>query len=251
MSSLSISHEDRSSPKVRSLVGALRKVIFDLPDGALIGKENDLCARFGCTRAMLRQASRQLEIQGLLYIRRGPAGGYFAARPVMDTVIDIAALYFIGRGTTLDEALQAAMCCTLEVVRLASNCSSTSPAYVRMALLYDELTKKYPEDMDCAEFVSDEGRIDEVMFEMIEIAPLEFLVKILNKFSLAEFEVLFVRQPMRRSTFRACRMETIKAVLEHRSDDAVASMMKVHELIHEWLPNSARTATLGTGFVLQ
>jgi len=65
---------------------ALRKIVLDLPPGALLGSEEALIARLGCSRSTVRQVARLLEREGLLMVRRGINGGYFGARPDPGTI---------------------------------------------------------------------------------------------------------------------------------------------------------------------
>ncbi len=64
----------------------LRKVVLDLAPGTLIGSEEALINRLGCSRSTVRQVARLLEREGLLKVRRGINGGYFGARPDAGTI---------------------------------------------------------------------------------------------------------------------------------------------------------------------
>lgn len=64
----------------------LRKIVLDVDPGTLIGSEESLIARLGCSRSTVRQVARLLEREGLLKVRRGINGGYFGARPDAGTI---------------------------------------------------------------------------------------------------------------------------------------------------------------------
>jgi len=64
----------------------LRRIVLDLAPGELIGSEEALIARLGCSRSTVRQVARLLEREGLLKVRRGINGGYFGARPDAGTI---------------------------------------------------------------------------------------------------------------------------------------------------------------------
>lgn len=237
----------RTPSKVLTVAEALRAMILARPEGAPLGKEDDLCAQLDCTRPVLRQAARQMEVHGLLDVRRGPGGGYFGKRPSMEAVVDVAASYLISRGTTLEEACKAAISCSLESVRLAAFCDPASKAYTNMAQLYGELATKIPEDMSSEEFIRDEGRIESALYEMVGSPPLEMLIKIINKICLEEYgRKLFVQQPERRRRYRQLRLDTMKAVLAHDPDAAVAAMVETTRLIESWIPISPGTLAIGT-----
>ena len=59
----------------------LRSIVHSAEEGALLGSEEALVTKLGVSRATVRQAARLVEREGLLRVRRGINGGYFAARP--------------------------------------------------------------------------------------------------------------------------------------------------------------------------
>jgi DNA-binding FadR family transcriptional regulator len=61
------------------------------PVGQRLGAEPELMARYGVSRATLRQAVRQLEQHFAVCSRRGPGGGIFVTAPVEDRVLAVAA----------------------------------------------------------------------------------------------------------------------------------------------------------------
>jgi DNA-binding GntR family transcriptional regulator len=74
-----ISVIDQAAARLRELSGTCE-------NGAFLGSEESLVERLGVSRATVRQVARLLEREGLLRVRRGINGGYFAARPDLDTV---------------------------------------------------------------------------------------------------------------------------------------------------------------------
>lgn len=226
-----------SSPKLSGLAQMLRARILELPEGTMIGQESDLMEGLGCTRAMLRQACRLLEFQGLLTVRRGPKGGYFGARPSPDTVVEAAAIYLEAKSASLEDALRATNTFTAEAMRLACDCPAGHPARRHLSELRDELRTKFPEDMDAIEFAEDDGRIDEVIYEMVSNEPLELFIKILNRMSTHEFgQRIFVRHPERRVHFRKLRFDLIDALLISDANAASEAMAALNRCIVLWMP---------------
>lgn len=64
----------------------LRQLALGVENGALLGSEQDLTTELGTSRETLRQAARLLEREGVLKVRRGLKGGYFAARPGINSI---------------------------------------------------------------------------------------------------------------------------------------------------------------------
>jgi GntR family transcriptional regulator, transcriptional repressor for pyruvate dehydrogenase complex len=65
---------------------ALRNIVLSIEPGEHLGSEEELIARLGSSRITVRQVARLLEREGLLKVRRGINGGYFAARPDAGTI---------------------------------------------------------------------------------------------------------------------------------------------------------------------
>jgi GntR family transcriptional repressor for pyruvate dehydrogenase complex len=63
-----------------------REIIDDLADGDHIGSADQLSARFGVSDPTIRQAVRVLEAEGLVRVRPGNKGGFFASTPSIDVV---------------------------------------------------------------------------------------------------------------------------------------------------------------------
>ena len=63
-----------------AVVDCLRRLAQHSTDGALLGSEKALMSEIGTSRTTLRQAARLVEREGLLKVRRGIHGGYFATR---------------------------------------------------------------------------------------------------------------------------------------------------------------------------
>jgi DNA-binding FadR family transcriptional regulator len=61
--------------------------------GEVVGSEADLLARYGISRAVLREAVRLLEYHSVARMRRGPGGGLVVATPDPQASIDTMALY--------------------------------------------------------------------------------------------------------------------------------------------------------------
>lgn len=249
--SLPLSVDQHSPPRVRELVARLRQILFEHPPGTLIGRESELCLRLACNKGMLRQVARQLEPQGLLYIKKGPNGGYFASRPSEEAVIDLAALYLVGVGTTLRDALIACRGMAIDAARIAAERYPSSEMSRSMRELLSELRTRIPEDMDSQSFVVDEERIDQAMFDIVGIKALRMFVNILNRFSLKDFgKVTFGRQPERRRQYREERLRTLEAIVTGDCDAAEESMRRVLDMINLWLPAAALDLPIGRDMAL-
>jgi DNA-binding FadR family transcriptional regulator len=89
------------------------------PAGQVLASEPELIERYGVSRAVLREAVRLLEHQGVARMRRGAGGGLVVTEPTVDSIIDVAVLYLHRVGATADEVLETRLVLEEIVTELA------------------------------------------------------------------------------------------------------------------------------------
>jgi DNA-binding FadR family transcriptional regulator len=112
----------RDTPNAaESIAGELRgQIITDLADGDHIGSEDQLVNRFHVSRPTIRQAMRVLEAEGLVRVRRGNSGGFFAGTPSVDVLSRSASAYLRRRGAHLGHLVASAELIGPEIAGLAA-----------------------------------------------------------------------------------------------------------------------------------
>jgi DNA-binding FadR family transcriptional regulator len=110
----------KGTAKIDVGVGVLRNMALDAESGALLGSEEALTAKLGISRATLRQAARLLEREGVLRVRRGISGGYFAARPSFNSVEYAFGAYLESLDVAVEDLTMVASLLWVEVVRKAA-----------------------------------------------------------------------------------------------------------------------------------
>src|SRR6201996_3965307 len=65
-----------------------RILLGEVPEGTALPTERDLVAQTHMSRATVREALRILEVQGLIRIKTGRAGGAYVYRPGQDSMAD-------------------------------------------------------------------------------------------------------------------------------------------------------------------
>jgi DNA-binding FadR family transcriptional regulator len=90
------------------LVNELRERILrgELPEGTALPPERELVVQTKMSRTTVREALRILEVQGLVRIRAGRAGGAFVQRPGNDSVASSLSLLIRGRQIRLAAVLE-------------------------------------------------------------------------------------------------------------------------------------------------
>lgn len=111
---------DRGKTAIRVATERLRGLSLAADDGALLGSEDALVARLGFSRSTVRQVARLLEREGLLKVRKGPNGGYFAARPDAETIQAAVSAYLETLEMDREDVTAIASALWVEVVRKAA-----------------------------------------------------------------------------------------------------------------------------------
>jgi GntR family transcriptional regulator, transcriptional repressor for pyruvate dehydrogenase complex len=78
----------------------------EFPEGTSLPPERELVSQTAMSRTTVREALRILEVQGLVTIRTGRAGGAFVRRPDSDSVASSVELLIRGRQIRLDDLLE-------------------------------------------------------------------------------------------------------------------------------------------------
>jgi GntR family transcriptional regulator, transcriptional repressor for pyruvate dehydrogenase complex len=216
-------------------VSTLREEMFAVDDGTPLGSEEELLARLGVSRPTLRQAVRLLEQQGLIRVRRGPGGGYFAARPDMNIVIDAVSVYLRSRDASVEDVVTVAQMFNVEVARRAA-LSGPGGARDRLGAVVESLSARGLALGDADAFSADETRLSEAIYALVGSVALDLIIHVFNNYAVhvAGFS-LFDGRPDRQATWRAMRLDMARAVLAGDGDRAAARSIELNRLSAEWL----------------
>lgn len=97
-----------------------RILLGEVPEGTALPTERDLVAQTHMSRATVREALRTLEVQGLIRIKTGRAGGAFVQKPDDESVADSVALVIRGRRIRLGALLETREAIEPACARLAA-----------------------------------------------------------------------------------------------------------------------------------
>ena len=90
---------------VRELTAAVTR--GDVKPGERIGSEPDLIQRFGVSRAVVREALRLLERDGIVTVKPGPSGGIFGGYPGVQSLVRSIDVYGMFHDVTPDHLIEA------------------------------------------------------------------------------------------------------------------------------------------------
>ena len=107
-------------PAMEAAASELRAIALRTAAGTLIGSEEAVLQQLGFSRSTVRQAARLIEQEGLLQVRRGINGGYYAARPDAGTIERTVSSYLETLEMDAEEVTAIASALWVEVVRKAA-----------------------------------------------------------------------------------------------------------------------------------
>jgi DNA-binding FadR family transcriptional regulator len=217
------------------VVHQLQEECLAAPDGAALGSEEELLDRLHVSRPTLRQATRLLEYQGLITVRRGPGGGYFARRPDVRSVADAAALFLRSRRTALAEIVALAHSFSIESAARAA-ASGMSDARKTLAAFAEDIRPQAPADIPAGLFVEQEAVMTGLIYEMAGSAPLELMSRVFTRFGIGSRDGnIFDGHPDRRALWRPLRLALVAAIVA--GDEARASELarQLNALSARWV----------------
>jgi GntR family transcriptional repressor for pyruvate dehydrogenase complex len=97
----------------------------------LLGSEDEVLEELGVSRPTLRQASRILEQEQLLSVRRGIRGGLYGRRPTAQAVTRIAAVFLRSQDTTYEDLISAEVILGTACAKLAADAAEPDRRAVR------------------------------------------------------------------------------------------------------------------------
>ncbi len=171
----------KSKSSIDIAASALRAISLATPPGALLGSEDELLSRAGVSRVTIRQAARVLEGEGLVRVRRGINGGYFAARPSVEMVEGMVCAYLDTLGLEPHHVGVVATALWVQVLREAALADRGQAQRLAERLIQEV------EALGQDTTIEDIGRIERecrsAIFELIDGAYIEVLFRINAAFS--------------------------------------------------------------------
>ncbi len=174
-----------SSPTLEAVKAKLRDIVFAADNGALIGGEESLVAELGVSRSTLRQAARLLERQGLLRVRRGINGGYYASRPDQTTIENAVSAYLGTLDLKYEDVTAVASVLWVEVLRRAA--SINNAAARQLADHHSAKVREVSPDATFHEVVEVEMASREAIFELVQSRYIQLIFHINQAFSVGRF----------------------------------------------------------------
>jgi len=178
-----------SNPRAQSVIDAaalqLRSIALAAAEGMLLGSEEALVTKLAVSRATVRQVARLLEREGLLRVRRGINGGYFAARPDLRTIETTVSAYLEMLHTEPEDVTAIASVLWVEVLRRAARARSAESKSLAERYLVE--VRALPLDASFHDVLRVEQESREAVFDLVGSRYIELIFQINTAFAQRRF----------------------------------------------------------------
>jgi len=155
----------KESPIDRA-AAVLRDQSLAAAEGDLLGSENEVVERLEVSRVTVRQAARLLEQEGLLVVKRGKKGGYFASRPTMALLENMVCTYLETLGITTSHTGSVATALWVQALREAASADRKVAGHAANELV--EIIDRIGQSATMHEVAAAEHAIRSTVFELID-----------------------------------------------------------------------------------
>ncbi|WP_310532482.1 GntR family transcriptional regulator [Novosphingobium sp.] len=221
--------KDKPVSPIDVAASRLRDVALTAEEGTLLGSEDALVEMAGVSRVTVRQAARLLEREGLLKVKRGINGGYFASRPDADLVVATVCNYLDSLGFQANRTGNVSTALWVETLRQAA-CADRD----RVRKVARELVAMYeavPDEAPAIVISQAERDGRKRIFELIDGAYIDLIFQINVTFARSKYATLVSGSPgVVNSRFarrwRQAKLAELDAIVQ--GDELLAMMAALH-----------------------
>jgi GntR family transcriptional regulator, transcriptional repressor for pyruvate dehydrogenase complex len=211
----------------------LRERVWSVAEGELLGGESDLQVELGVTRSTLRQAARLLENEGLLMVRRGGSGGYFAARPNEAVILTAVAAYLQAHSVPLEDLTSVAAILWVQVMRLAA-CSKVPDLEQKIKALEDVVASANA-TTSYEQFIAAEMAFVDTVFDIAGSPYLALLIRINRAFGVATQSLHEDAKSPDWEAWKKLKRREIAAIRDRDEDLAVFAAQQTRKFLASWV----------------
>jgi DNA-binding GntR family transcriptional regulator len=161
---------------MKAAASQLRSIILAKDEGQFLGDEREVIQLLGVSRTTLRQIARLLEREGLLAVRRGSNGGYYARRPSLSSVEAAVTDYLEILEVRTDELSTISSIIWTEAVRQAAGLKSKAASTTANRLA--KLVRATDAHISYGELIGIEQNIRSEIFNLIDSPYVKFIFQI-------------------------------------------------------------------------
>lgn len=177
-------HKKRSVTNMAA--SRLRGIIASRDEGYFLGGEKELQQLVGASRATLRQVARLLEREGLLRVRPGGKGGYFACKPSFGSMEVALTAHLETLDVRIEELLAIASITWTESVEQAARLNTDASRALAEEIA--EMVRAVASDISNRALIEIEQRIRSQVFELIDCPYMRLIFEVNVRFARHRFE---------------------------------------------------------------
>lgn len=171
---------------MNTVASRLRAIIASHEEGFFLGGEKELQQLLGVSRTTLRQVARLLEREGLLSVRRGGNGGYFACRPSFGSMEAALTAHLETLDVRIEELLAIASITWIESIEQAARLRSDASR--ALAETIAEKVRAVASKTSHRALIEIEQSIRSQVFELIECPYMRLIFQVNVRFARRKFE---------------------------------------------------------------
>ncbi|MFV8817663.1 FadR/GntR family transcriptional regulator [Haliea sp. E17] len=221
---------NRKQPLVQETANRLRELSLASEPGARLGSLAEMAGQFDVGIVTVQQAARILEHEGLLKVKRGPGGGYSAARPDDAALERAFATYMRVHDINHREAFELAVMLDCEIIQTAAREIDESALPQIHSLLARLDTCADIED--CVDF---EIRFRETLLGLFEQPLLELLAKVAMQMYREEGQSPMFEGDFDFEGWRIGRRRILEAILARDGELAGFEAQRYRQMAQGWL----------------
>jgi DNA-binding FadR family transcriptional regulator len=179
-------NEQGRNSATNAAASRLRAMIASREDGDFLGDEEAVQKLLSVSRTTLRQVARLLEREGLLTVKRGGNGGYFASRPSFGSLEAALTAHLETIDVRLQELLAVASITWTESVEQAARLRSDGSRALAEKL--SEFVRSVSPAVSNRELIEIEQRIRSEVFELLDSPYMRLIFQVNVQFAKRQFE---------------------------------------------------------------
>jgi hypothetical protein len=225
-----------SSPTLEAVTVKLRETVLATENGVLIGGEDNLVAKLGASRSTVRQAARLLEREGLLRVKRGIGGGYYASRPDEKTIQAAVSGYLGTLDMKYEDVTAVASVLWVEVLRRAAGLNNAAAR--ELANHHRLKVSEVDPEATFHEIVEIESASREAIFDLVKSRYIQLIFHINQAFSVGRFPPAAARDgtPQHREfvrNWREAKLLELRAIAEGNVELGMMAARNIRNIWHQ------------------
>lgn len=222
--------KSQDSRLVADTIEKLRELVFSQPEDSYLGSMNEIAGRLGVGIVTIQQATRILEHEGLLAVKRGPGGGYYGTRPDDAALERSFATYMRAHNIDYRDAFEVIVSLDCDLAQAAAD-SGESTLHQSIHTLIAHLNQCQSAE-DCIRF---EEEFRNTLFNVVNKPLLELLARVaMQQYKASDRSAIF-EGPVYLLDWKQGRERILRAILERDGELAYFEAQRFRRLTSKWM----------------